>query len=421
MSQQISPSDPAGSHERPFRLAVLNSHPIQYFAPLYRRLAALPGMDLTVYYCSRQSTTGGLEDPGFGREVVWDVPLLEGYRYRFLRNVGGDRGVRGFLSLTNLEVVAALRRGRYDALIVHGHAHFTVLLAIAAARMLGTAVFMRGESNLMLASTPFRRAARGLLLRGLYRACNAFLYIGRLNREFYLHHGVPADRLFFVPYTVDNERFARGREARNAEAASLRQALGIAPQAIVVLYASKLIARKRPLDLLEVHRRLQATDHPTELLIVGDGPLLAEFRCPVESESIPRVHIAGFRNQAELPVFYAAADVMVLPSDDEPWGLVVNEAMAVGVPVIATDRVGAAADLIRDGETGFTYRVGDVDALVRHLAAIASDAKLRSRMSENCVRVMKEWSYDQCIIGICEALSATLNRSAERVPGLAAP
>jgi glycosyltransferase involved in cell wall biosynthesis len=398
--------------DRPFKLAVLNSHPIQYFAPLYRALARHPDIELTVYYCSRQNMTRGIDDPGFGREVVWDIPLLEGYDYEFLENVGGDRGVDGFLKLVNPGILSRLWHESYDALIVHGHAHLTALLAVAGAKLRRTALLMRGESNLTLRSGPLRHFIRTPLLRALYRFCDAFLYIGSLNRAYYESYGVRPDRLFFAPYVVDNERFHMEASTLEERASLLRASLGIGPASTAVLYMSKLIQRKRPFDLLEAHRRLQSSASPPELLVVGDGPELDRVRHTVAQQHIPRVHFFGFRNQSELPLFYAAADVFVLPSENEPWGLVVNEAMAAGTPVIATRGVGAAADLIRHGETGFVYETGDIQALERHIETLVLQADLRSRMAQNCRRLMEGWSYEQCIEGILHAIAFATGRDA---------
>jgi len=194
-------------NSRPFRLAVLNTHPIQYFAPLYRHIDRSGRIDLTVFFCSRQGVSPGFVDQGFKREVIWDTPLLQGYKHVFLKNLLGDRGVKGFFSCINLGIIPALMRGQYDALIVHGNTPFANWLAIVAAKLVGTAVFMRGETHLQLDRTPVRLFVRRQILRLLYQACDAFLYIGTRNKEFYLAHGIPPSKLFRVPYSVDNDFF----------------------------------------------------------------------------------------------------------------------------------------------------------------------------------------------------------------------
>lgn len=399
---------------RRFRLAVLNSHPIQYFAPLYRQIAATGDIDLTVYYCSKQGLDRGFVDPGFGREVIWNLPLLEGYRHVFLPNLGGDRGVRGFFTLANPSICGELRRERYDALLVHGHNSVTHLLALAVARLFGTRVFMRAETHLGLRRSAIKRVLRGPLLSLMYRACDACLYIGTRNRDFYRAHRVPSRKLFFVPYAVDNEAFAR--RAKDAAALGrLRARLSVDPGMPVVLFASKLTARKRPADALLAHAELARRGVASTLLVVGDGALRKSLEEHARRLGSAGVVFAGFVNQDEMPACFALADAFVLPSEDEPWGLVVNEAMACGVPVVTTNAVGAGTDLVQDGVTGYTYPVGDISALADALARIIGRPGLHETMAADCVERMSHWSYSQDIDGIREALMATCDRRRKRL------
>lgn len=387
-----------------YQVAVLNSHPIQYFAPFYRLLATCEEIELTVFYCSHQGIAPAFEDPGFGRQVVWDVPLLNGYHYRFLRNIGRDHGVRGFFSLSNLSVIPALSRQRFDAIIIHGHNFLVNLLAIATAKTLGTAVFMRSETHLLLRRRGLKRALRAPALRALYGVCDACLYIGTANRRFYEAHGVPSSRLFFVPYTVDNAHFGLEPENRAANRETVLSQLGIPADATTIVFASKLIGRKRPYDLLQAYHRLTAERANVALLIIGEGAEESGLRRM--AVDVPNVHFLGFKNQAELPAYLAAADIFVLPSENEPWGLVINEAMCAGVPVVTTHEVGAALDLVRSGETGYLYDAADVSALADRLRTLVRDPGLRLRMSSNCRRQMARWSYAESMEGLRAALDA---------------
>jgi glycosyltransferase involved in cell wall biosynthesis len=389
-----------------YRLAILNSHPIQYFAPLYRRLAQEPDIDLTVYFCSSQ----GLEeyrDPGFGVSFKWDVPLLQGYRARFLPNLRRDGSVAGFFSLINPSIVRELRRERYDALWVHGHAYATFILAMVAAKLLGIPVLMRCETHLLLQRSPLKRALRRLLMRVLYtQLCSACLPIGTRNKEFYLEHGVDERHLFLVPYTVDNDYFARRTEDTEERSAALRRELGLPPGKPVILFASKLMPRKRPMDLLVAYHRLRTRSIHACLVFVGSGEEEAALRRYAAEYQVSDVHFGGFRNQSELPDFYHLADMFVLPSENEPWGLIINEVMAAGLPVIATEEIGAAADLVKHGENGFVYSAGDVDALSRHLETLVLDRSLCQRMAQHSRGLIDSWDFGLCVHGVREALAA---------------
>lgn len=329
-----------------YKLAVLNTHPIQYFAPLYRRLAQEPDIDLTVYFCSHQGVEEYLDD-GFGERIKWDVSLLDGYNHRFLNNLRRGDQVGGFWSLINLGIISELRRGRYDALLVNGHNHATYLIAMFASRLLGTSVLIRCDTHLLLRRSALKRWLRkplmGLLYRGL---CSFCLPIGTRNRQFYLSHGVSEDRLFLVPFAVDNEYFKSRAESTRAKA-ELKQELGLPQEKGVILFASKLISRKRPMDLLLAFQAARRRDLQAVLVFVGSGEQEKLLRDYVREHEVPDVLFFGFQNQSELPKFYSVADVFVLPSENEPWGLILNEVMCAGLPVIASDEIGAVPDLVR--------------------------------------------------------------------------
>lgn len=387
-----------------YKLAILNTHPIQYFAPLYRRLAQEPDIDLTVYFCSRQGAEEYV-DAGFGQRVRWDTPLLDGYEHKFLKNLRRHDLVRGFWSLINLEIVRELRQQRYDALIINGHNHATHLVALSAAKLLEIPVLMRCETHLRLARSTLKRAIRKPIRTFIYRfLCAACLPIGTRNREFYLSHGVNEARLFTVPYAVDNAFFARAAQSL-AERPSLRAELGLSPNKPLVLVASKLIPRKRPMDLLVAFHNLRNTGVDAALAFVGSGEQEDDLKEYVQQQQLPDVHFFGFRNQSELPKFYSVADVFVLPSENEPWGLVINEVMCAGLPVVVSDEIGAVADLVRHGENGFTYDAGDIDALTEYLAQLLREPEMRARMGKASRRVIAEWNHERCVLGIKQALT----------------
>jgi glycosyltransferase involved in cell wall biosynthesis len=405
---------------RVYKLAILNSHPIQYFVPLYRRLAAEPDLDVTVYFCSRV----GLEeayDPGFGRRVKWDVPLTDGYRHQFLPNWRGGGGVDGFFSLVNPRVVAELWRGGYDAVWVHGHNSATNLMAVAAAKLAGVAVLMRGETHLLLRRAGLKKALRGSAMSLFYRLCDACLAIGTRNAEFYRAHGVGAHKLFTVPYTVDNAFFTEAVARAQTHAGELRRELGVPAGKPLILYASKLMPRKNPHDLLRAFHLLRERGQEAALAVVGSGSELPRLQEYARRHGLSEVYFCGFRNQSELPHYFAAADVFVLPSEDEPWGLIVNEAMCAGLPVVVSEEVGAVPDLVQPGQNGFTFPAGDVAALADRLSALAADPELRRRMGAHSRRLIAEWSYEQCVQGVRAALDYVTRARHGRRPAPAAP
>jgi glycosyltransferase involved in cell wall biosynthesis len=385
----------------PLRLAHLVSHPIQYFAPLYREIAARPEVDLTVYFYS-DATAREFHDSGFGRRVAWDTTLLDGYDARFLPSAART-GIAGpFLRRPSLDIVREIAAGGYDALWVHGYAHLTTWLAVAAARARGMRVLIRDEQTLLHGRAPHKRALKEVALRALYSQAHG-LYIGERNRAYFQHYGMPDDRLYPARYCVDNE-FFRAKAAELApRRADVRASFGIEGDAPVVLFAGKLIEKKQPLLLIEAFARVRAQQLCT-LLIAGDGPLRDEAEALVAHLGVPDVRFAGFLNQSELPSAYAAADVFVLPSQlHETWGLVVNEAMNFALPVVVSDKVGCGADLVRSGENGFAVAHDDVHALAGAVCTLVADAGLRERYGARSRKIVQGYSIEACADGIVRA------------------
>lgn len=393
-----------------FRLAVLISHPIQYFAPLYRKLAQEPEIDLTVYFCSRQGVET-YDDQGFGVPVQWDIPLLEGYNHKFLRNLRRKDQVGGFFSLVNPGLMAELWRNRYDALLVSGHMYFSYLLGVFAAKAVGIPVFMRSETHLLLRRPGPKRVLRQPVMRLFYRAlCDRCLPIGTRSREFYLAHGVPQDRLFDVPYAVDNDYFIQAAAPFQTRQRETRLELGLPVDKPLILYASKLIPRKRPDDLLAAFRMLRERGIEAALVFVGSGALEQSLRQYASQHGMNDVVFAGFQNQSELPKFYAVADVFVLPSQDEPWGLVINEAMCAGMPIVASEEIGAVPDLVRHGYNGYRFSAGEAGQLATYLQELVCDQGVRKRFGRNSRMVISDWDLDRSVEGMRAALGSLVRR-----------
>lgn len=393
-----------------YRVAFVNTHPIQYFAPLYAYLTRNCGIDATALYLSDFSLKGG-NDPGFGRSVTWDVDLLDGYESRFVGgNKASKRSIGGFFSMVAPQLWSEIRDGHYDAVIIHGHNLAAHHIAQAASLYSRTPVFTRGETHRRLVRPRWREAVRKPLLKTLYRGIDGFLAIGSANAAYYRWMGVPEDRIFLVPYSVDNERFIKEGERVRANRSATRDKLGMHPDLPAIVFASKFDRRKRPDDLLSAYAKLRDDGAATQLVMVGTGAMETELKRRVVAEGINDVVFPGFINQSELPSVYAASDVFVLPSDNEPWGLVVNEAMCAGLPVVVSAEVGCTDDLVENNVNGATFTAGDVDGLVRALRPIVSDASLRRAQGKASLERIKSWGYAECGVGIRAAIDATLAR-----------
>ena len=389
-----------------YRIAFVNTHPIQYFAPFYAYLTKHCGLRATALYLSDFSLKDGF-DPGFGRALTWDVDLLDGYEARFM---GGKKASRrrigGFFSMIAPQLWPEIRRGNYDAVIIHGHNFAACHIAQAACLFSGTPVFTRGETHLKLARARWREILRKPILKMHYRGFNGFLAIGSANFAYYRSMGVPEQRIFLAPYTVDNSRFIAAGRAARSDRARARARLGMDPDLPAIIYASKFDRRKRPGDLLTAYARLRAEGIAAQLVLVGSGPLESDLKRRVMDSIIPDVIFPGFVNQAELPAVYAASDLFVLPSSNEPWGLVVNEAMCAGLPIVLSEEIGCAEDLVQAGVNGATFRAGDVAGLAEAMRPILVDPDLRAAQGRASLERIKSWSYAECGAGIRAAIDA---------------
>jgi glycosyltransferase involved in cell wall biosynthesis len=365
-----------------------------------------PELDITVLYYSDFSLRGE-RDPGFGERFAWDVDLLAGYDSIFVGQRHRTRTVAGFWSLVCPELIWEINRRRYDVVWVHGQQFAADLLVFALAKLQGIALLTRGDTHLDLPIRPLRRALRRALLGLQYRHIDRFLAVGSKNHDYYRALGVPAARIFRVPFSVDNSRFGRGSRLSLDERRARRAGFGVHDERPILLYASKLMRRKHPDDLLRAAAQLLGRGRALHVVIAGSGEMDAELRrLAAGLELDAHVSFIGFVNQSELPALYGACDVFVLPAEHEPWGLVVNEVMCAGLPLVLGAGLGCAPDLLEPGVNGLACEAGDAVSLAAALEPLLRDAGLRRRMGEASRRIIAAWDYEQCRLGLRAALSS---------------
>jgi glycosyltransferase involved in cell wall biosynthesis len=344
------------------KVIFINSHPIQYFVPLYQYLTRVD-LPTECWYCSDENIRGHF-DKQFGTTVKWDIPLLEGYTSRFFPNRSWKPSLyNGFFGLINPGMWRALFREKRSVVVVHGWNYLTHVMVIVVGRLAGHRVCIRGESplNQELLKSGANRFVKHIILQGLlFRFVSRFLFIGQQNKEFYKYYGVKEKKLVFTPYAVDNARF--GLAASTLKKNSVRNEFHLPQNAFVVLFTAKFIGKKRPMDLLRAFEKLDIQNK--FLVMVGDGELRGEMEKFIEEKGLKNtVRLTGFVNQTEIVKFYAAADVFVLCSGvGETWGLSVNEAMNFNLPVIVSDTAGCCPDLVGP-ESGYSFKTGDINEL----------------------------------------------------------
>ncbi|MCP9849792.1 glycosyltransferase family 4 protein [Cyanobium sp. Morenito 9A2] len=360
------------------RLAIVVSHPIQYYAPWFAWLAAEPDLAIEVFHL----WDFGVErrhDHGFGRALQWDLNLLEGYPSRFVANAAADPGTHHFGGLHNPSLVPEVLAWRPDALLLFGYGWRSHVSLLLDPRLRRIPILFRGDSHDLAAQGGWRPALARLLRRLLFRRLAAALAVGSANTAWLRASGVPMNRIVNAPHAVDNARFQAAAPAAERDALAWRGELGIPPEAPVVLFAGKFEPKKQPLELLAA---FAALNHPNAvLLLVGDGVLERPLREAAATLPPGRVVIAGFQNQSAMPRTYATGDLFVLPSlgNGETWGLAVNEAMNLARPALVSSHVGGGPDLVRTGVNGWLVPAGDRTALGAALAeALADPVRLRA-------------------------------------------
>ncbi len=387
------------------RIGFLITHPIQYYAPIFRELAGL--CDLTVFFARRQ-TAEQQARAGFGVAFDWDVDLLSGYRSKFLVNVSRRPSTDRFSGCDTPGVAREISEGRFDAFVVPGWGFRSFMQAVQACRRAGVPIFVRGDSQLLGPRNVLLRLAKELAFPRVLRRFDGYLYVGQRNREYLLHYGAGADRLFFSPHCVDNESF---RAASDAARQSMAPSSGAHKR---VLFVGKLIERKRPLDLLKAAALLRGS-HPVEVAFAGSGELESALRDFAQACGVPAI-FHGFVNQSAMPAVYAAADVMALPSDGlETWGLAVNEAMACGLPAVVSSAVGCGPDLVEAGVTGAVFPVGQPAKLASaiHTAISLETTKLREHLAAR-MQVYSPLGAAKGIMGAAAVLAAEARPKGEK-------
>ena len=368
------------------------SHPIQYYAPWFAHLQENLGWKLRVFYLWDFGITPK-QDVDFKRELTWDLDLLNGYEHEWVPNRSRHPGTHRFDGLYNPSLFHQLRSWSPDVILVFGYGWRSMLHL--ALRWRDCPLILRGDSHDLARKGPvsLRQRCANLARSKLMTRYRAFAAVGQANRAGYRALGVPDDSIHFVPHCVDNERFAvAAKNDQSAQRVSWRSELGLDQSTAIVLFAGKFETKKRPDLLLEAYHQIDAPD--SALVMVGDGALRPRLEQLAQRDS--RVHLLPFLNQSQMPVALAAADLTVLPSEGpgETWGLILNESLAAGTPILASSHVGAVPDLVDEGVTGWSFEAGNLNDLGIKLSTALSHIRVdRPRWRQNTQNHIQRYSY----------------------------
>lgn len=391
-------------------LAVIETHPIQYHAPVYRVLNQQLGVPVTVIYGSDFSVAG-YHDAEFGATFAWDTDLLSGYTALFLARASSG-GATSADAVSTGGLRDMLRAVRPTAVLIVGYSPRFHRQAWIEAWRSGCPILFRGETVDGLATGGLRSQMKRRALALAYRSCDRLLYIGQRSQAHFREMGVGRDRLEFSPYGVDVTPFSTDEAARLQLRALTRRSLGLTDEQIVLLFSGKLSHRKG-VDLLPA--AVRALPEPVRarvaLLFVGDGAMRQDLETRAAASPAVPASFVGFQSQRALSAFYHAADALVLPSrHSETWGLVVNEALHHGVPCVVSDRVGCVPDLIEEGRTGQVCAADSVQALAAAIEAVQPIVG-RASIRQICREKVSNYSITRAAEGIARAYAAVSVRT----------
>jgi glycosyltransferase involved in cell wall biosynthesis len=371
------------------RLAFVVSHPIQYYAPLYRRLAQRDDLAVKVYF-TWHAGAAPVHDRGFNAPVAWDIPLTKGYEYELVPNLAKDRGSHRFFGLRNPTLVDRVLEWKPDVVHVTGWAWASHLHSLRSLRRRGIPTLFRGDSHLLDARrSGIRWYVKRAVLQRIFAWPTGFLVVGVANRTYYQAFGVDADRLFACPHSIDVRRFAEPASAFEDAAAQWRVRLGIGDAARVVLFAGKFERKKSPLELMRAVRALE--DRDVVLVLVGGGELQRDIDALAATDAT-RFRVLPFQNQSRMPVVYRLGDLFVLPSAyGETWGIAVTEALACGRPVLVSDRVGCATDVV-DDSCGRVFSWDNPQAMTTSMTELLAERAKLDAMGD--AAASRAWRFD---------------------------
>jgi glycosyltransferase involved in cell wall biosynthesis len=373
------------------RLAIITTHPIQYNAPVFKMLHERGNIEIRVFYTWSQSANGELYDPGFKKNITWDLPLLQGYPFTFVNNVSTDPGSHRFSGIDNPTLKAEVTEYEPDAIMVYSWNFKSHLQAMRHFKG-RVPILFRGDSTLLDESAGIKKIIRTLWLKWVYSKVDKPLFVGDHNKSYYLRHGKKENDLAFVPHAIDNKRFVENSAHHQAEALSWRRQLGIADTETVFLFAGKLEPKKDPALLIQAFSEVQSDG--MHLVMVGNGE--EEQSLKKTFSSVKNLHFIDFQNQSNMPVVYYMTDVFVLPSKGprETWGLAMNEAMACSRPVLASDRCGGAINLVKQGVNGYIFRSGDKEDLKEKMTKFTSIKHQLGQMGRHSFEIVQEYSFE---------------------------
>ncbi len=383
---------------KPFRLGVIFTHPTQHHSPLWRRLAQEPSLKVKVLYLSNQNVVQGSGDPELGAKEPWDVDLLSGYDYEFMKDLNGKVSPKVKSSTLALDLGLQLTRENFDALWLSSFVSWSHRYAFFLCKMRGIPIISQIDATVMSETGYYSlwyKTFLSIVYPFLFRLTDYWLTIGNHNEIYLRHYGVDETKMTPAPYPFDRIRFQTAIEQNPEKVIEIRRQFQWNDETILYGFAAKFIDRKRPLDFIDAIALAHRKNPNIRGMLIGGGEMdsLVDKRLSELNGEVVKV---GFVNQSQLPYYYAAMDVFVCPSKIDSHPLVVSEAMAAGTPVILSDRCGnwGYSDILQHRYNGLVYPCGNLDKLAEAMLELA-DRKTREIYSHRAKEVAKTQDLEQ--------------------------
>ncbi|RFZ95606.1 glycosyltransferase [Mucilaginibacter conchicola] len=368
------------------KLAIISTHPIQYYAPVFKLLAKRNIISVKVFYTLGHQTEN--YDHGFNQKIAWDIPLLDGYDYEWTKNTSQSPGTHHPGGIVNPDLIKEIEEFKPDALLVFGwnyRSHLTILKYFKNK----IPILFRGDSTLLNKTNPIKEILKTFYLKWVYSHVSHAFYVGKRNKAYFKKYGLRENQLSFAPHAIDNERF---KVNRTPEVILLRESLQIGPDSVLIVYAGKFEPVKNLKLLVSAVASLNTPD--IHLLLVGNGENEADLKLQVASAGVQsNIHFMNFVNQSYIPVIYQAADIYCLPSMSETWGLSVNEAMACRKAILASDKVGCAIDLVKNDYNGLIFKSDNELSLMNALTRLTRSKQALKIYGERSAELIESWNF----------------------------
>lgn len=382
------------------KLAIITTHPIQYYAPVFKHITDR-GMHCKVFYTWGKGGLQGKYDPNFGKNIEWDIPLLEGYEYEFCENIAAQPGSHHFKGIMNPHLIASIKAYGATHILVFGwnfQSHLKVLRHFKGK----LPILFRGDSTLLDAVALYKKILRKLVLSWVYKHVDIALYVGAANKQYYNYCGLKEHQLVFAPHAIDNNRFAQLTTIQKDFIHHTHKQFGVQANDISIVFCGKFQPKKNPLLLIAAFKKLNLPN--THLFMVGNGELEDVLR--KEAEGFTNIHCLPFQNQSLMPAVYRLGQIFCLPSQGpgETWGLAVNEAMACSKAVLVSNKCGCATNLVNNGVNGYLFESNDLESLTHKLSLLLNNKDQLTKMGEASYQIIQDWSFDAIVDGVEEGL-----------------